>query len=120
MFLHCRPAESLNKKVYDRISELKSLKNCDFSDFPGLTDVYSHASCTRNIDAVIEAYLSGALTVEKGKCSCWAEGKQISPLQKMSDAEIVKIAIENGACQGKFWLESVSFGALYSRIPFCS
>lgn len=98
--------EGLNKKVYDRISELKRLKNCDFSSFLGLTDVYSHASNIRNVDAVIEAYLSGALTIEKGKCSCWAEGKQISPLQKMSDAELSKIAIENGAGQGKFWLES--------------
>lgn len=102
----------LDLKVYYRIEELKNM--CHTSSTLTLDD-------RNNINAVLEAYRSGALKVQLGHASYWYNGILKRGLSRYAvdlDEALPRWRVEHG--QGKCWVERVSSSSILLCFEFLS
>lgn len=74
--IHDANPPDLSETVYQRVAELEGVRD-------SLDELSAYIE---TVDAILDAYRSGGLTIEEGQVSFWARGHQLGPETKFSTA----------------------------------
>lgn len=117
--IHDAEPPSLSDAVYQRIAELKDVRN-------SLDELSAYIE---TVDAILDAYRSGTLSIEEGKATFWARRHQLGPARRLSTPAMANdrqeedvicmldYAIKAQNEGGLLWVENVRcFSSSYRRV----